>query len=106
MSKALLEFEFSAGTDGEEARRAVEEALHGLDSVDQVAAEVSGPRIGVVDAGTIVPAVVTIVRTGRERAVEAQELTGLAQAALRRLPGARRVAVEYEGIRATVDAAD
>jgi hypothetical protein len=104
MTKLLLEVEFPAGTDGEKARQAVEEALRGLDPVDEVDAEQSDPGIGVVEAATIITAVVTIVRSGRERAVAAQELTGLAQAALRRLGGARRVTVDHEGIRATVDA--
>jgi hypothetical protein len=105
MTKILLEFEFPAGTDGEEASAAVEKALRELEEVDQVAAEESDPRIGVVEAATIVTAVVTLVRSGRELVVEAQELTRLARAALNHLRGARRVAVDHDGTRTTVQAA-
>jgi hypothetical protein len=105
MTRILLEFEFPPDTDGEEARAAVEEALRELSDVDQVAAEESDPRIGVVEAATIVTAVVTLVRSGRELVVEARELTRLAQAALARLRDARRVDVDHGGKRTTVEAA-
>lgn len=102
MSKILFEFEFPEGTNAGEARLAVEEALRSLDEVDQVAAEENDPRIGVVEAATIITAVVTIVRSGRELVVEVQELTRLAQAALRRIRGAEKVEAQAGGTRATV----
>jgi hypothetical protein len=104
MSKILFEFEFPVGTDPAQARLAVEEALRSLDEVDQVAAEENDPRIGIVEAATVITAVVTIVRGGRELVVEMQELTRLAQAALRKIRGAAKVEAQAGGTRATVEA--
>lgn len=104
MNKVLLEFEFPEGTDAAQARLAVEEALRSFDEVDQVAAEENDPRIGIVEAATVITAVVTIVRSGRELAVEVQELTRLAQRALRKIRGAEKVEAHADGTRATVRA--
>lgn len=104
MSKILFEFEFPEGTDAAQARLAVEDALRGLEEVDLLAAEENDPRIGIVEAATVITAVVTIVRSGRELAVEVQELTRLAQAALRRIRGAEKVEAQAGGTRATVQA--
>lgn len=104
MSKILFEFEFPEGTNAAQARLAVEEALRSLDDVDQVAAQENDPRIGVVEVATVITAVVTIVRSGRELAVEVQELTRLARAALQRIRGAEKVEAQAGGTRATVEA--
>ena len=105
MTKILLEFEFPAGVDGEAARVAVEQALRSLDDVDQVAAEENDARIGIEEAAMIVTAVVTLMRSGREMIVETQELTRLAREALGRVRDARRVEVDHDGTRTTVEAA-